>query len=197
MISLYRPGRSVLHRAPAGAKLLGLALLALAMSLVPGSLVASAAWVGAVVVAFGLGGFGAVTLGRQLWAARWIVVLMVVTQLIFLTPEAAVVNTTRVVAVVLLAGLLTLTTRTDDLLAAAQRALQPLGRFGVDPWRVAFLLSLTIALVPVIGDFARRVREAQQARGVRLGVRGLVPLLVMSLKHADDVSDALTARGIM
>lgn len=196
MISLYRPGRSVLHRAPAGVKLLGLALLALAMSLVPGSLGVSAVWLGTVVAAFGLGGFGPVSLVRQLWAARWIVVLMVVTQLVFLSPEAAVVNTTRVIAVVLLAGLLTMTTRTDDLLAAAQRALRPLRRFGVDPWRVAFLLSLTIALVPVIGDFARRVREAQQARGVRLGVRGLVPLLVMSLKHADDVSDALTARGI-
>lgn len=196
VIALYRPGRSPLHRTPAGAKLLGLAVIALVMSLVPGSLGASAVWAALVVLAFALGGFGLPTLARQLWAARWIVVLMVVTQLVFASPEAAVVNTTRVVAVVLLAGLLTLTTRTDDLLDALQRALSPLRRFGVDPWRVGFVLSLTIALVPVVGDFARRVREAQQARAVRLGVRGLVPLLVMSLTHADDVSDALTARGI-
>ena len=197
MISLYRPGRSALHRAPAGAKLLGLALLALAMSLVPGTLGVSALWLGVIVLAFAAGGYGPVTLARQLWAARWIVVLMVVTQPVFLTPEAAVVNTTRVVAVVLLAGLLTLTTRTEELLDALQRVLSPLRRFGVDPWRVGFMLSLTIALVPVIGDFARRVREAQQARDVRRGVRGLVALRVMSRTHADDVSAALTARGIV
>lgn len=196
MIALYRPGTSLLHRAPAGVKLLGLAVIALAMSLVPASPLASAVWAGLVVVAFFVGGCGVPTIARQVWAARWIVVLMVVTQLVFASPEAALVNTTRVLAIVLLAGLLTLTTRTEELLDVLARVLWPLRRVGVDPWRVGFVLSLTIALVPVVGDFARRVREAQQARAVRMGVRGLVPLLVMSLRHADDVSDALTARGI-
>ncbi|ALJ20715.1 energy-coupling factor transporter transmembrane component T [Microbacterium sp. No. 7] len=196
MISLYRPGRSPLHRAPAGLKLLALTAVALAMSFIPGTIWTSAVWLGVVVVAYALGGFGLPTLARQLWATRWIVVLMVVTQLIFLTPDAAVANTTRVVAVVMLAGVLTLTTRTEDLIDVLQRLLSPLRRFGVDPWRVGFTLSLTLTLVPVIADFGRRVREAERARGVRLGVRAIVPLLVMSLRHADDVSDAMTARGI-
>lgn len=196
MISLYRPGRSPLHRLPAEAKLIGMAVLALVVSLWPHTPVTAVGTLLGVLALFALGGFGPREWGRQLWALRWIVVFMAGTQLLFLGPQPALVNTVRVVSVVLLAGVLTLTTRSEDMLDVVERALRPLARFGVDPWRVAFTLSLTIALVPVIADFGRRVREAQRARGVRLGVRAVVPLLVMSLRHADDVADALSARGI-
>ncbi|WP_203138345.1 energy-coupling factor transporter transmembrane component T family protein [Microbacterium sp. JZ31] len=196
MISLYRPGTSPLHRTPAGVKLIGLAVLALAISLGARTPLLAAGAMLLVLIAFAGGGFGAATFLRQLWATRWIAVFVAATQLIFLSPADAVVNTTRVVSVVMLAGLLTLTTRTADLLDALQRALSPLRRIGVDPWRVGFTLTLTIALVPVVADFAARIRDAQRARGVRLGPRAIVTLLVMSLRHADDVADALSARGI-
>lgn len=196
MISLYRPGRSPLHRLPAGAKLIGLAVLALAVSLYPHGALSAGVVLALIPAVYALGGFGPAEWARQAWAVRWIVLFMVVTQLIFLTPLDAFVNTTRVFAVILFAALLTLTTRSTDLLDALQRGLAPLRRFGVDPWRVGLTLSLTIALVPVIADLARRVREAQRARGVRLGVRAVVPLLVLSLRHADDVADALAARGL-
>lgn len=196
MISLYRPGRSPLHRLPAEAKLVGMAVLALAISLWPHTPVTAIGTLLGVLALFALGGFGPREWVRQLWTLRWIVVFMAGTQLLFLGPESALVNTVRVVSVVLLAGVLTLTTRSEEMLDVVERALRPLERFGVDPWRVAFTLSLTIALVPVIADFGRRVREAQRARGVRLGVRAVVPMLVMSLRHADDVADALSARGI-
>ena len=196
MISLYRPGSSPLHRAPAGVKLVGLAVLALLISLGARTPLLALASLGLVFALFVLGGQGPITWARQLWATRWIVVFVAATQLIFLTPADALVNTTRVVSVVLLAALLTLTTRTADLLEALQVALSPLARVGIDPWRVAFTLMLTIALVPVVSGFAARIRDAQRARGVRLGPRAVVTLLVMSLRHADDVADALTARGI-
>lgn len=196
MISLYRAGTSPLHRLPAGAKLAVLAVLALAISLGARTAPLAAASLAAVFLAFVLGGFGPATWLRQMWGARWIVVLVALTQVLFLPPEDAFANTTRVVSVVLLAGLLTLTTRTSDLLEALQRALSPLRRIGVDPWRVGFTLTLTIALVPVVAGFAQRIREAQRARDVRLGPRAVVTLLVMSLRHGDDVADALAARGI-
>jgi biotin transport system permease protein len=50
-------------------------------------------------------------------------------------------------------------------------------------------------MLPVVADLARRVREAHQARGVRIGYRAVVPILVLALRHADDVADALSARG--
>lgn len=201
MISLYRDGASPLHRAPAGAKLVVLALLALTVSLLPRDPLALALALLGVAALLVISGYAAAgllggPLARQLWATRWIVLLMVATQLLFLGPAPAVVNSTRVVVILLLAALLTLTTRSEDLLAALQTGMRPLARVGVDPRRVALTLSLAIAMVPVVGAIAARVREAQRARGVRIGLRAVVPMLVLSLRHADDVADAMTARGV-
>lgn len=196
MIALHVPGDSVLHRAPAGIKLLALFILALAISLYPHDLPSLSATV-AVVVALHLAALlPPTTLPKQLWQAKWIVVVMVVTQLVFLTPWDALVNTVRVVSIVLLAGLLTLTTRSEDLLGALETGLRPLTRIGVDPRRVGLTLSLAIAMLPVVAGIAARVRDAERARGVRLGPRLVVPVLVLALRHADDVADALTARGV-
>lgn len=195
MIALYLPGRSILHRLPAGGKLIGLIALALLISLWRHT-GPSLAITGALVIglyAFAL--FPPAVLLRQLWLARWIVVLMVATQLIFLTPGDALINTVRVVAIVLLAALLTLTTRSEDLLAALEAGLAPFARIGVDARRVGLTLSLAISMLPVVADIASRVRDAQRARGVRLGFRVVVPILVLALRHADDVADALSARG--
>jgi biotin transport system permease protein len=195
VIALYRPGTSLLHRARAGVKLLGLVVLALLISLWPHTAI-TVALTGALVIGlYALALFPPVVLLRQLWLAKWIIVLMVATQLIFLTPWDAMVNTVRVVAIVLLAGLLTLTTRSEELLSALEAALRPLAFLGVDARRVGLTLSLTLALLPVVADLARRVREAHQARGVRIGYRAVVPILVLALRHADDVADALSARG--
>lgn len=196
MIPLYRAGRSPLHRAPAWAKLLGLAVLALLVSLYPHTVWTAVGSLIGVLVLFLIGGQSPIEFARQLWRARWIVLVLAATQLIFLGPEAAVIGTTRVVAVVLQAALVTLTTPMGELLEALEAALEPLRRVGVDPWRVAFTVSLTIAAVPVIADLSRRIREAQRARGVRLGPHAIVTLLVLTLRHADDVADALTARGL-
>lgn len=195
MIALYRPGHSILHRCPAGVKLLMLVAVSLLVSLWPHT-GASLVVVGLGVIAlYALAAFGPMVLLHQLWLAKWIIVLMVVTQLIFLGPWDALVNTVRVVAIVLLAGLLTLTTRSEQLLDTVERVLHPFRRFGMDPRRIGLILSLTIAMLPVIADLAARVRDASRARGVRMGFRGIVPILVLALRHADDVADALTARG--
>ncbi|MFT4234013.1 MAG: energy-coupling factor transporter transmembrane component T [Microbacterium sp.] len=196
MISLYRPGTSILHRMSAGAKLALVAVLALVISLWSHTWVAATVALALVFALFALGGFGPLTWARQLWSLAWLIVLLAVFQLVFADPFAAYINTVRVVSIILLASLLSLTTPTSALIETLQTVLGPLRRIGVDPWRVAFTLQLTITLVPVVADFLRRIREAYRARGLRPGIRMVVPLLVMSLRHADDVADALTARGI-
>lgn len=196
MIQLYRPGGSLLHRAPAAAKLAALAALALASSLLPlRGWDVGVALVG-VCVLFFVAGFGARIIGGEVWRMRWLVLVLAGALWIFVSPQTAWINTGRVVTILLLASLLTLTTRMADLLAVLHRLLRPLWRFGVDADAVAMTLSLTLTMIPVVAGFADRVREAQQARGVRLGVRTAVPLLVMTLRHGDDVGDALAARGI-
>ncbi len=195
MIALYRPGRSLLHRLPAGAKLAGMVVLALLVSAWPHTIwTASGALVG-VVVLYLFGGQGFAGFARQLWRVKWIIVILVATQAVFVSWEAAATGTVRVVAIVLLAALVTMTTPTGEMLDAIERVLRPLRHVRVDPARVAFLLSLTIAVIPVIAGLAAQVREAQRARGVRLGPHAIVTLLVLALRNADQVGEALTARG--
>ena len=196
MIALYRPGNSLLHRAPAGLKLAVLAVGALALSLYPHDAVSVAVSLALVLALYAVSGLPFRTPFLEIWRLRWIILVLTTALVIFVSPLAAWISTGRVVAVLLLAILLTLTTRMSDLLAALHRLLQPFRRFGLDPDAAALTISLTITTIPVIAGFAERVREAERARDVRLGVRTVVPLLVLALRHADDVGDALAARGI-
>ena len=99
-------------------------------------------------------------------------------------------------AAVALAGLLSLTTPVAVLLDVVERALRPLHRVGVDAARTALLLVVALGTVPTLARLAREVRSAQHARGAR-GIRAFViPFLVLALRHADDLGDALTARGV-
>ncbi|KKX96942.1 MULTISPECIES: energy-coupling factor transporter transmembrane component T [Microbacterium] len=196
MIALYHPGTGIVHRAPAALKLGMLAIGALVLSLFPHDPVSIAVVLFVVVGLYRVSGLPFRVLAAEAWRLRWIVLVLAAALLIFVSPEAAWISTGRVVAVLLLAGLLTLTTRMSALLDVLQQLLRPLRRLGVDPEAVALTISLTLTTVPVIAGFAVRVREAEQARGARLGVRTVVPLLVLALKHADDVGDALAARGL-
>ncbi|SJM53177.1 energy-coupling factor transporter transmembrane protein EcfT [Gulosibacter sp. 10] len=197
MISLYRHGGSPMHRLPAGVKLAGLAVIALAVSLLghswpvlPGA--GAVLLTGYLATGFGLGEFF-----RQLVAARWLVVIMAVPQLIFLGADLALLNTTRVIAVVLFAALVTLTTPMGELLDVVERLASPLARLGVSPAKVGLLLGLTITTVPVVAGFMGRLREAMRARGgPRMSVRIVLPLLVLALQHGDELSDSLRARGL-
>jgi biotin transport system permease protein len=189
-----RPG--VLHRVPAGAKLIALAVMSIATL----SLVKS--WELVVIAAVVLGALwlvsrvGLAELARQFWILRWMIVFLAVTQLLFTAPAVALVTTSRVVIILLMASLLTLTTPVSELLDAFHAALRPLKGVGVDADRVALLLALTITTVPVIARLAAGIREARSARGASTGVTGYgVPLLVLSLQHADELGDAIDARG--
>jgi len=197
MIVLYRPGTSLLHRMPAGAKVLVFAALVLAIALTANS-VWTLPTAGILAISLYLiAGLGIPTLLRQLYAARWIALVMLVTQVFFLPVLAAISNTSRVLVVIVLAALITLTTRVPALLDATESALAPLRRFGVNPAGIGLVLALTITAIPVIGGFAADIREAQRARGAPARLQTfVVPLLVMSLKHSDELADALTARGI-
>ncbi|MDN5724364.1 MAG: energy-coupling factor transporter transmembrane protein EcfT [Propionibacteriales bacterium] len=202
MLSLYLPGDGVLHRMPPGPKILTLLALVLGVSLLPAAWWAACAAAAMCVIAYAVAGLGdgAVGMrqfGRQVFAIRWIAGLTIVGQLIFLGPEPAVANTARVCAAIIIAALLVLTTRVTTLLDTLERALRPLEFVRLDPQRAALLLTVTITTVPVLAGLARQVREAQRARGSSGGLRTFaVPFLVMALKHADELGDALAARGV-
>ena len=197
MIALYSPGTSPIHRMPAAPKVLTFMALTLAITVSVRSAWALPIVFAGVVGGYLLAGLGMRDLLRQVVVVRWAVFVMLIAQLVFLPPLVTVANTGRVLAVVVLAALVTLTTRIPELLDATERSLWPLQRFGVNPARVGLLLAMTITAIPVIAGFAASIREAQRARGVPLRIGTfVVPLLVMALKHSDDLADALIARGV-
>ncbi len=73
---------------------------------------------------------------------------------------------------------------------------------GLSP-QAAFLLEGTLRFAPTMATLAREVREAQESRGIRLdgfyllrnGVALLGPLLASVMRFADDLAEALEARG--
>ena len=197
MITVYKAGNSWLHRIPAGRKLLALTLLLLAISIWGRAAIALGLGAALCLSAFLTAGFGTAGFARQLWAMRWLLLIMLVPGLIFLPWQTAITNTARLVECVLLASVFSFTTKTADLLKTIERAATPLRRFGVNPASIGLVLTITISSIPLILKFAGNVREAQLARGVQPNiVRTTVPLLVASLKHSDDFAEALMARGV-
>lgn len=196
MIHLYRPRASLLHRTPASVKLTGLAVIAAVLSSVPQNVWSMTVSGAAVIALFLIARLPLRLLIDEVWRLRWLILVLGGALWIFVSPATAGISTARVVILVLSASLLTFTTRMSDLLAVLHRLLRPLRRFGVDADAVAMTVSLTLTMIPVVAGFAGQVADAHRARGARPGVRAVIPLLVRTLRHADDVGDALAARGL-
>ncbi|MDO5635242.1 MAG: energy-coupling factor transporter transmembrane component T [Micrococcus sp.] len=210
MITLYLPGNSFLHRTPAGLKLLVLAVWAVAVTLTPLqwwlSALALALPILAYAVAFGVPRGLRVFVGdvRALWlfyavlfAFQWIVVDL----------GHALMSVARVLGMVLIAQALTRTTQVGELVSVTERGVGLLARIpvlgpwltrlGLRPERVGLAMGLVMSSIGHLSSIASQVRQAQASRGVRLAPWAWVlPLLVLALKHADDVGDALSARGV-
>ncbi|PXX60991.1 biotin transport system permease protein [Nocardia tenerifensis] len=197
MIGLYRPGDSLLHRLPAGAK-----LVLLIVSIVAATVfVRSPLEVGiAGVAAAGLFAVARIpwrVAVAQLRPIVWMLVIIAVFQVLITSPARAVVVCGVLLLSVALAALVTLTTRVTDLLDTVTRSLGPLRRFGVDPDRVGLLLALAIRCVPLLAGIVHEVAEARRARGLQWSMTALAtPVLVRALRTADAMGDALAARGV-
>lgn len=194
-MSWYEPGSSPLHRAPAGLKFL--ALLVLAAVVVTLSSPGWLAGICAVVII----GYAVARLSRRrcLRLARGLGVLVVFVfalQWWLLGAHSAVVICLRIVTALAAAHLFTLTTRIDDVVSAIERGARPLARFGVQPARLGLLVGLTLQAIAVLSGVSTEVREAARARGAdRSPTAFAVPFLVRTLRHADELGEALAARG--
>lgn len=195
-VPLFLPGTSLVHRAGAGAKLLVLV----------GAGAALAVWrspwqvglaLGLVLLGYAVARLPLRVLLRQVAGLAWVAVPLLAFQWVFASWQTGVGVVGSFVTLVLLAGLVTVTTRTTAMVDVVVRVCGWLRRFGVDPERVGLMLALGIRSVHVVIGLAEEVREAQHARGLRASPRAFaVPLIVRSLRHADRLGEALSARGI-
>ncbi|WP_245409901.1 energy-coupling factor transporter transmembrane component T family protein [Pararhizobium haloflavum] len=195
MLGLYRHGESVLHRLPAGSKLLGLVIAGTAIFLIANPFHIAGILV-LVCVAYRIAGLDARTLIAQIRPALWLLALIFALQLWLNDWQAGALVTLRLSTLILLASLVTLTTQVSAMLAAMERGLAPLRHFGVDPSRVSLALSMALRFIPLIADVTAQVREAQKARGLERSVIAVaVPVILRLLKMADDIADAIDARS--
>lgn len=195
MNAWYEPGTTVVHRAPAGVKFVALLVLAVVIFALR-----SPGWLGALCAVAVLG----YAVARVSWRRCWgllrslglLVVVVFALQWWLLGLDSAVVVCLRIGAALAAANLVTITTRVDDLVTAVERGLRPLRRFGVRPNRLGLLIGLTLQAVATLTGIAAEVREAARARGAdRSVVAFTVPFLVRTLRHADELGEALAARG--
>lgn len=195
-IGLYQPGTSPLHRLPAGVKLVATLAISIATFAIH-----SPRWLAVLALAVAVGYALARIPARRYWqAARAIVPLAL---FVFLLQwwmqglDAAVPVCLRLLTALACAHLFTLSTRIDDLIGAVERALRPARRLGVQPERIGLLVGLTVRAITALSVIANEVREAQRARGAtRSATAFAVPFLVRTLRHADELGEALAARGL-
>ncbi|AYA26123.1 energy-coupling factor transporter transmembrane protein EcfT [Rhodococcus rhodochrous] len=194
---LYPPGHSVLHRLPAGAKLLAVAALILALTLwirQPWQVLPALAL---AVLAYAAARIPPRLAVVQLRPLVWMLAIIAAFQVLVAGWERAVVICGSLLVAVALAALVTLTTRTTEMLDAIVRAARPLARVGVDPDRVGLVLVMTVRAIPLIGTVITRVTEARKARGLGFSLRALVvPVVVGALRTAEAMGEALAARGV-
>lgn len=194
MIGLYRPASSLLHRAPAGLKLLVLAVVVTVVVLL------QSPWQLAVAAAVVAGGFAVARIPArvafaQVWPLRWLLALTAVFQLVFAGPERAVMVCGTLLLTVAAAAVVTLTTRVTAMLDLCRRLLHPFRRW-VDADRVGLLLALTIRCVPLLATVVSEVSAARKARGQGFSLRAVAaPVVVRALRTADEMGAALLARG--
>ncbi len=200
---------SVIHRAAPGPKLLALILLITGISIeLPFIDDTIKPWIPACGLLFtaalyALAFKSPTKIIEQLWNLNLLIALITIPQLLFGTPLPTVLSATiRLTDAMLLAALFSLTTKTRDLLDSIESALgakwlSPLTRLGLKPATVSLAFAMTMNAIPMIMKFLNQTKEAQSARGVKpTPVRMTIPLLVASLKYADEYAEALTARGV-
>lgn len=192
---LYINGNSVLHRAQAGPKILAMVALGTGVFMVPDWPVVSLV-LASVIALYRVSGFGWRVIIAQIRPMAWLLAIFFAVQLWLNDWQAGLLVITRIAAIVMFASLITLTTKTSDMLASLERALRPLKPLGVNPEKVSLAISMVLRFIPVIATVASEIRDAQRARGLDRSILAMiVPLIIRTLKMADDVADAIEARS--
>ena len=187
----------MLHRIPAGWKLLGMLLAVIGVVLLTARGSSAVAAVAAGRRVRRSPGSRPRVVWAQLWPMRWFLLFIAVFQVIFAGWERAVMVCGTLLLTVAIAALVTLTTRVTEMLDVCQRLLRPLRRVGVDPDRVGLVLALTIRCIPAAGGHRARRLGGEKGPGAGFSLRAMAaPAVVRALRSADAMGDALIARGV-
>lgn len=217
----YLPGESLIHRLDPRSKILGLLLYGLALLLAPGP--GSLLTVGTLsLIGAALARLSWRYLWSQLRPlAIFLLVVLLMQAALTPGPPAASLGPVsftreglnlglmaagRVIFLLIAAALLTATTSPLSLAQGLQGLLSPGIIFKLPVEELTLMLTLAIRFIPTLVEEAERIMRAQAARGFSLERRSLwkqgksllpllIPLFVGTLKRAEDLAQAMEARG--
>lgn len=196
MISLTSPVRTRAHGWPAGAKLAALCVATTAL-FVGCTVAAQAVFFALVLVLYALPGCDFLRAGlsgvRPIWP---FLLLILIWHAVTGDLRGGAMIVLRMVNAVALANLVTMTTRLDQMMEVLRRLLTPLRRAGVRTHLLETAVALVIRFTPVLIARSRMLAQAWRARSARRpGWHLILPLTIQALDEADQVGQALAARG--
>jgi biotin transport system permease protein len=194
-LGLYVHGNSPVHRLPPGIKVAALAVFGTIVFIVSDWRLLSG-FLAAVLLLYATARIPWRLAVSQVRPAIWVLGLIFVVQVLVDGWMAGVVIVLRFLTLILFASLVTLTTRVSAMIEALESGLRPLSRIGVNPGKLSLALSLALRFIPVIATITRDVREAQRSRGLERNLVALiVPVIIRTLKMAEDIANAIEARS--
>lgn len=112
----------------------------------------------------------------------------------------------RIIAVMVVASLLTFTTSTIELNDGLESLMKPLRYIKVPTYMFSMMISLTLRSIPTLLNETDKIMKAQTSRGAdfnessigqKIGqiIALLIPVFVISFDRAEDLSNAMEARG--
>ncbi|EJZ20471.1 energy-coupling factor transporter transmembrane protein EcfT [Rhizobium sp. Pop5] len=197
MQSFYVEGNSAMHRLSPRVKLLSLAIVSVVLFISVNIALLSVAVLLAAIVCRMVG--MPVKDGlRRLRPIFLTIVIVAFFNLIFNPWHDAVVTLLRLTALLLLAATVTATTTIAQFIDEVTALARPLERTGwVQADDIGLAIGLVLRFVPEILGRYQAIREAHEARGLKVRPTTLLaPLIILTLRDADNVAAAIDARGI-
>ena len=196
MLALTSSIETPYHRLPGGAKLAAVSVGVFALYLVEQPAVLAAA-LAAVLLAYLIAGRSFLAEGLRRLRPLWVFVAVVLLwHGIAGDPVTGVAVSLRLAAAVGLANLVTMTTRLDDLADIVLRLLSPLRHLGIRTAPIGFAMALAVRFTPVLFGKAGTLVESWRSRSPRRpGWRILMPITLLAIDDAEQVAEALRARG--
>lgn len=112
----------------------------------------------------------------------------------------------RLMLMIILTTVLTATTKPLELTLGIEDLLAPLKVIHVPAHEIAMMISIALRFIPTLIEETQRIMKAQASRGVDMEEGSfkekvmailslIVPLFVSAFQHADDLANAMEARG--
>lgn len=112
----------------------------------------------------------------------------------------------RLMFMIILTTVLTATTKPLELTLGIEDLLTPLKVVHVPAHEIAMMISIALRFIPTLIEETQRIMKAQASRGVDMEEGSIkekvmailsliVPLFVSAFQHADDLANAMEARG--